>query len=139
MKLCPDEEPSETINLTPLIDVVFLLLIFFLTATTFQKEEVEMNLELPQAASGQPGDETHVVVINVARDGRILVDGREVTVEALRQKLKAAATRDKDQEVEIRGDRRTQFGVVAEVLDACRLAKLHSISIMARPVDDQPR
>ena len=55
------------------------------------------------------------------------------------QKLKAAATRNKDQEVLIRGDRKTQFGVVAQVFDACLLAKLHSISIMARPVDDQPR
>ncbi len=139
MKFCPDEEQDQTINLTPLIDVVFLLLIFFLTATTFQKEEVEMSLELPPAASGQSGEEKHVVVINVAHDGRVLVDGREVTVEALRQKLKAAATRDKDQEVEIRGDRRSRFGVVAKVFDACLLAKLHSISIMARPDDQQPK
>ena len=139
MKLCPDEEPDHAINLTPLIDVVFLLLIFFLTATTFQKEEVEMSLELPQAASGEAGEEKRVVVINVTSDGRVLVDGREVTIEALRQKLKAAATRDKDQEVQIRGDRKTQFGVVAQVFDACLLAKLHSISIMARPEDAQPR
>ncbi len=69
----------------------------------------------------------------------VLVDGREVSVEALRQKLKAAATRDKDQEVQIRGDRKTQFGVVAQVFDACLLAKLHSISIMARPDGAQPR
>ena len=79
------------------------------------------------------------MVINVARDGRVLVDGREVTVEALRQKLKAAAARDKDQEVLIRGDRKSQFGVVAQVFDACLLAKLHSISIVARPADAQPR
>ena len=55
-----------------------------------------------------------MIVINVMSDGRLLVDGREVTVTALKQKLKAAATRDKDQEVMIRGDRRTQFGTVAQ-------------------------
>ena len=57
-----------------------------------------------------------------------------MTVEALRQKLKAAASRDEDPEVRIRGDKRTQFGMVAEVLDACLLAKLTSISIVADPV-----
>ena len=139
MKFIPDEEQTESINLTPLIDIVFLLLIFFLTATTFQKEEVEMDLELPQAASGEAGDEKRVVVINVARDGRVLVDGRVVSVEALRQKLKAAATRDKDQQVLIRGDKQSQFGVVAQVFDACLLAKLHSVSIVARPEDSGPR
>ena len=136
MRLDTGEEIEGGISLTPLIDVVFLLLIFFLTATTFQKDEVEMDLELPQAASGEPSDETEVIVINVASNGKLLVDGREVTVEALKQKLKAAATRNKDQEVLIRGDRKTQFGVVAQVFDACLLAKLHSISIGADPLDE---
>ena len=136
MRLDTGEEFEGAISLTPLIDVVFLLLIFFLTATTFQKDEVEMDLELPQAASGEPSDETEVIVINVASNGKLIVDGREVTVEALKQKLKAAATRNKDQEVLIRGDRKTQFGVVAQVFDACLLAKLHSISIGADPLDE---
>ena len=139
MRLDPGEDEDQGINLTPLIDVVFLLLIFFLTATTFQKDEVEMNLDLPEAASGQPSAERDVIVINVTRDGRVLVDGREVTVMALKQKLKAAATRDKDQEVMIRGDRRTQFGTVAQVFDACLLAKLHSISIGASPLETEGR
>jgi biopolymer transport protein ExbD len=139
MKLCPDEDEVDSINLTPMIDVVFLLLIFFLTATTFQKDEVEMSLDLPDAASGKPGEEKKVIVINIAADGRVIVDGREVSVMALRQKLKAAASRDKDQEVLIRGDEKTNFGLVAQVFDACLLAKLHSISIGADPVGANPR
>ena len=51
MRLDRSGERDVGINLTPLIDVVFLLLIFFLTATTFSSEEVEMDLELPEAAS----------------------------------------------------------------------------------------
>ncbi len=131
MRLDPGELHEESLNLTPLIDVVFLLLIFFLTATTFQKDEVEMSLELPKSASGTAGGDTKVIVINVAKDGRLLVDGRQVTVAALQQKLKAAASRDKKQEVLIRGDQKAQFGLVAQVFDACLLAKLTSISIGA--------
>ncbi len=132
MRLDPGGDTEDGgLNLTPLIDVVFLLLIFFLTATTFQRDEVEMDLELPQSESGEPAGESQVIVINVAEDGRVLVDGREVSFEALGQKLKAAAARNKDQEVLIRGDRKTQFGVVARVFDACLLAELRSISIGA--------
>lgn len=134
MRLSGDEEPEEGFNLTPLVDVVFLLLIFFLTATTFQKDEVEMDLELPEATSGAPRGASDVLVIQVAKDGTLLADGRSVTLQALRQKLKAAAARNKDQKVSIRGDRRTQFGPVATVLDACRSAKLRSISILADPI-----
>lgn len=135
MRLDPGEEREETLNMTPLIDVVFLLLIFFLSATTFSRDEVEMSLNLPESASGQQGGESRVIIINVSRDGRLLVDGRQVSVEALQQKLKAAASRDKDQEVLIRGDQKAQFGLVAKVFDACLLAKLSSISIGAEPIE----
>ncbi len=131
MRLDTGEEDDSGINLTPLIDVVFLLLIFFLTATTFSREEVEMDLELPEAASGEAGGGQQTIVINIRRDGRLVMDGRVVTEAALHQKLRAAATRDKDQQVLIRGDTEARYGIVAKVLDACLLAKLRSISIGA--------
>ena len=133
MRLDPGGHNGEGFNLTPLIDVVFLLLIFFLTTTTFRQDEVELDLELPEASSGVPAEEGPVIVINITRTGRMTVNGREVTVEALRQKLFAAATRNKDQEVLIRGDTQTRFGLVAKVFDACLAASLRSISIGALP------
>lgn len=128
----PDDEV--VLNLVPLIDVMFLLLIFFLVATTFTKDEVEMNLVLPEARSGAPAEAGHLLVINVAESGTITVDGREVaSMEALRQKLRAAASRNRDQEVLIRGDARVQFGVIARALDACLEASLKRVAIRARP------
>ena len=127
------KENDEAMQLTPLIDVVFLLLIFFLTATTFSKEEVEMNLELPKAASGKEG-QNRPLVINVAKDGELMVDGRPVNTDALLQKLRAAAARDRKQQVLIRGDIEARYGIVAKVLDACRVADLRSISMGATPV-----
>jgi len=133
MRLDTGPEQNNGLDLTPLIDVVFLLLVFFLTATTFSKEEVDLNLDLPQASNGVEAGEVRVITINIAKEGRMTVDGREVTIAALKQKLDAAAARDKDQEVRIRGDTRAQFGLVANVLDACLSAELHSISIGATP------
>lgn len=127
-----DEEP--TLNLTPMLDVVFNLLLFFLAATTFAKEEVELDLRLPQAASGQRAAvETKELVINLLADGRLSVDGRTVTMEALRQKLEAAQKRDGKQSVLVRGDRAAQFGLGIQVLDACRLAKIGKVDFAALP------
>lgn len=126
-----DEEP--TINLTPMLDMVFNLLLFFLAATTFAKEEVELDMRLPQAASGQVGGEAKQLVVNVTAEGSLHVDGRAVTLEALRQKLAAAQQRDAKQSVLVRGDRAAQFGVGIQVLDACRLAKITKVDFAALP------
>jgi biopolymer transport protein ExbD len=134
MRLDTGEPQEGTFNLTPLIDVVFLLLVFFLAATTFNKDEDQLDLTLPEAQSGHASKDTRQLVINVASDGRITVDGREVNREALLQKLAAAAARDKDQEVLIRGDKSAMHGMMMQVFDACRLHKLTRISLGALPL-----
>ncbi len=140
MRLEVDERVDEGFNLTPLIDVVFLLLVFFLVATTFADQEVEMDLELPEATSGETSSDGHLIVLSIARDGTMTVDGRPVlSMESLRQRLSAAAGRNKEQEVLIRGDTRVQFGLVAQAFDACLAASLRRISIAALPVENLPR
>ena len=126
-----DEEPS--INLTPMLDMVFNLLLFFLAATTFAKDEVELDLRLPHAASGQPAGDTKQLIVNVLADGNVNVDGRPVTLEALRQRLTAGKERDAGLSVLVRGDRAAQFGVGIQVLDACRLAKITKVDFAALP------
>ncbi|MEE9126751.1 MAG: biopolymer transporter ExbD [Planctomycetota bacterium] len=136
MRLDAGSEEEAVVNLVPLLDVMFLLLIFFLVSTTFTKDEVDMNLVLPEARSGAPAESGNLLVINVAQDGAITVDGRPVaTMEALRQKLRAAASRNRDQQVLIRGDTRVQFGLVAQALDACLGASLKRVAIRARPAE----
>ncbi len=132
-----DDDRDDGINLTPMIDVVFLLLIFFLAATTFAREEVALDLRLPEAKSGQPGTQGKQLVVNVLADGRLSVEGRDVTMEALRQKLAAAAARDRDQQVVVRGDQQAQFGLGLQVLDACRLAKITKVDFAALPAQKQ--
>jgi len=130
-----DKDEDVQINLTPMLDMVFNLLLFFLAATTFAKEEVELDLRLPQAKSGTPPEVKKQFVVNVFADGRLSVDGREVTLEALRQKLQAAAARNQQQSVLVRGDKLAQFGVGIQVLDACRLAKLSKVDFAALPAN----
>jgi biopolymer transport protein ExbD len=110
-----------------------LLLIFFLAATTFATEEVELDLRLPEAKSGQAGKANKQLIINVSQDGTLTVSGRAVTMEALRQKLVAAVARNKEQAVLVRGDKAAQFGVGLQVLDTCRLAKIKKVDFAALP------
>lgn len=128
-----DDDVGDAINMTPLVDVVFLLLIFFLAATTFAREEVELDLRLPEAKTGQPGTDSRQIVVNVFADGRLVVDGRELSLEGLKQRLIAAVQRDRDQAVLVRGDKAAQFGTGLQVLDTCRLAKVGKVDFGAMP------
>ena len=131
MRLEVRSRPDEGFQLTPLIDVVFLLLVFFLVATTFAEEEQQMDLQLPEASTGETGADRLPLVISIAEDGALYVGGRRVTLEGLRQRLRAAAAEDKKREVLIRGDTRVHFGSVASAFDACRAAQLRRVSIAA--------
>lgn len=133
MRLESDEDNYGGINLMPLVDVVFLLLIFFLAATTFANEEAEIDLRLPEAKSGDVGKANKQLIISLLQDGTLTMGGRKVTMEGLRQKLVAAVARDKEQAVLIRGDNSAQFGVGLQVLDTCRLAKIKKVNFAALP------
>ena len=117
-------------NMTPMIDVVFLLIIFFLVSSHLAQQEVQMELDLPQAASGQaPGeDDVRRVVINVlphARAGkRIMVGGRLMGGQQLAQLIDYESRRARSEErgqleVRIRSDRKVPYRVVEPLMVAC--------------------
>lgn len=127
-----DEEGGEelTLNLTPMIDVVFQLLIFFMVATTFQDPERELEVELPPAESGEVlDDELDEIIINVLRDGQLILSGETVDEATLAQRLSRAAERDPETPVTIRGDKLVHHEDVVSVMDACGVAGLHSLSL----------
>jgi biopolymer transport protein ExbD len=110
-----------SLELTPLIDMVFLLLIFFLVATTFHQEEREIQIALPAAASAGPiSTMLREVIVNVDEQGQILVGGRRMSVEDLRTLITEAVEVNPEQKVTVRGDRRTAYDNVVKVLDVCK-------------------
>jgi biopolymer transport protein ExbD len=114
-------EPGASIELTPLIDVVFLLLIFFLVATTFQQTEREMQIALPAASAAGPiSAAMRELIINVDAEGRIYVSGAMIEPEALRDLVARAVATNPDQKVTVRGDRSTVYANIVQVLDICK-------------------
>ena len=116
-------EEAPTVELTPIIDMVFLLLIFFLVATTYQQSEREMKIALPDAeAAGPITMQLREIVVNVTTPGEVFVSGRQVTLDELRQIIADAVASNPAQKVSVRGDRNAAYGAVARVLDVCKAA-----------------
>lgn len=112
------EDTAPSVELTPIIDMVFLLLIFFLVATTFQQTEREMSIALPESRSAGPLTMSlRELVVNVTADGRMVVSGRDVQAEDLRAIIAAALKANADQKVAVRADRAAAYESVAQALD----------------------
>jgi len=126
-------------NMTPLIDVVFLLIIFFLVSSHLAKQENLMPLPLPAATSGQrdPVDQTPRVTVNVKTDGTLLLAGKRIEREELLPRLKNALEQaGPELELRIRSSRMAPYRQVEPVLLACARAGLWNVTFaVIRPED----
>ena len=118
-----EKESNVSIEMTPLIDMVFLLLIFFLVATTFKEAEREMQIALPFTDAAGPISTTlREIIINVTEDGSIIVAGQTMSAEQLNALVNEAVKQNENQKVTIRGDKNTAYQNIAGVLDVCKAA-----------------
>ena len=129
MKIKDRQADEPVLNLTPMIDVVFQLLIFFMVATTFLDPEKEIGIDLPEASAGVAAQDEKELVINIFADGRIVLSGRDIPAENLVDELKAAAQADPQTPVTIRGDRLVHHEKVVLVMDACAQAGLLNLAV----------
>lgn len=112
--------PPVLLDLTPLIDVVFLLLIFFMVSTTFVQDAAGLKIDLPRSDNRDAIDAKQDVSIRVAADGGVFVDEAGVTLESLREHLAAAAKKNPETMVVLEADQAVDHGRVVEVLDLAR-------------------
>jgi biopolymer transport protein ExbD len=121
IKALNESDKEVTIEMMPLIDMVFLLLIFFLVATTFHQTEREMQIALPYASAAGPiSANLREIIVNVDADGKIIVSGRQVEPDELRTMVKGAVAANPDQKVTLRGDKTTAYANIVRVLDICK-------------------
>ncbi len=109
-------------NMTPMIDVVFLLIIFFLVSSHLAKQEAQMELPLPDAETGEAAaaDQLPRVTVNVLDDGTLLMSGRRVPHDELAERLQEKLSRSgPDLEVRIRSHREAPYGLINPVMKAC--------------------
>ncbi|HEY3245883.1 MAG TPA: biopolymer transporter ExbD [Phycisphaerae bacterium] len=118
-----EADSGGVMDMTPMIDTVFNLLIFFLVAGSLQQAEREMKIALPLASSAGPiSAALREIVVNVDAEGRIIVTGRQISADDLRTMVKEAVVINAQQKVIVRGDRGTAYANVVRVLDICKAA-----------------
>jgi biopolymer transport protein ExbD len=126
-----DDEP--TLNLTAMLDVMFLLIIFFMLGTRFIDDERKIGLRVPDVVDR--GTLTAAPArreVSVFRDGTITLDKKTVTLDELTVRLAAARRQYSDLGVLVRGDARGEFQNVASVLTACKQAGIQDLGITVR-------
>lgn len=124
------------VPLAPMLDVLFLLLIFFATTSTFRTAEQQIDVELPAAQTGtEPQTAGGRTLVNVRADGSVEVFGRDVTVGQLNQMLSRIVADTPDERVFVAGDQGVVYGRVMEVVDAIRGAGVDRVHFAVQPAD----
>ena len=123
------EEEFLTPDLTPLIDVVFLLLIFFLVSSVFKKQELALLLNLPEStSSGKVQNEKQDVTIELS-NGEIALNGKKIQISELGLKLKSIS---KKSLINIRSDKKTLYYKVIEILDLLKNNQLTNVNLVTQ-------
>lgn len=118
---------------TPLLDVIFILIIFFLVSTTFYSKERDMKVELPKGNQGESvSRDKNLCVVNVRKGGTIVVNDSILTRDELEKRLISA--KKSGHRVEIRGDRKATHGKVMQVMNLCKKNGINNYSLTQRVV-----
>jgi biopolymer transport protein ExbD len=135
LKTQTDELPA--LNLTPMIDVVFLLIIFFMAASKFAEVEADIELQLPEVAAAAPlTSAPKQRTVSVERDGQVNLDGDIVSLGELTSRLASAQREYSQLSVVIRGDAQCDFQYVAAALSACKDANISELGITVKLAQD---
>lgn len=127
-----DEESIE-VQMAPLIDCVFLLLIFFLVSSTLKKIDRELPLELPDVKAAVDVQQPDVyAVISVDRTGNYYLDGTPITIAALQSDMRSKALEDPDWKIRLDADREVPFERVMQVIDLLRFEGLRNVSVNSK-------
>ncbi len=124
-----EKRAQADLNMAPLIDMVFILLIFFLVTTSFVKETgVEVNR--PSAVTAVSQNKTNILVA-ITPQNRIFMDHREIDIRAVRANVERALAENPDGNVVVVADRDSNTGIAIQVMDGCRLAGARNVALAA--------
>lgn len=129
MRRLPRAEEDNNIELTPMLDVVFILLIFFIVTTSFVKE-TGIDVNRPSAATAEKKPKGNILIA-INGNGEIWIDNREIDVRAVRANIQQLKARYPQSSVIIQSDEDARTGKLVKVMDQVRLAGVQNISLAA--------
>lgn len=130
------EELQPSLNLTPLLDVVFNLIFFFILATTIKESPAFLNVSLPFSEQAQETKQkqSDMLIITVDKDNTVHIREQQVEAAVLEETLKQIVEIESIKEVIIRGDAKAYHQTIIRVLDACASVHLYKVSVEALPL-----
>jgi len=134
MKFYTKKKRTPAVAIVSLIDILAILLIFFIVTTTFKKDQPVLKIELPEskAAEAAPAEQKPIL-LDVKSEEEITLDNESVPLDGLAEALRKRITNEPDRPVAMRADREASFGTIVQVLDAMRHAGLENTPAFTQP------
>ncbi len=132
MKFKRKELDPAGFQMAPMIDIVFLLLSFFIITWKWSNDETELDISLPTTAEGAEAIRTSAgeKIINIREDGTVIVDKKPLTLDELYEKMKNLAALYKNQPIRLRVDRKTESQHLIDVISTCNKAGIWNVSFV---------
>ena len=118
----------DDINITPMLDLAYVLLVIFILMATASVQGIKVDL--PKASSAQSLVQPKTIAITVNNQGQIFMDAFPVTMQDLETRLRNAKASNPDVPIVLKGDATAQYGKIAEVLDLCRQLDLSKVGLV---------
>jgi biopolymer transport protein TolR len=125
----PGPQPFSEINVTPLVDVMLVLVVIFIITAPLLASSI--RLDLPRSDAAQPGDVPQFVTLVVDPSGQAFLNDQPMSADQLAQNLRQSATLNPDTEVQLRADRAVPYGRIVEVMGIAQKAGLNRIGFVA--------
>jgi biopolymer transport protein ExbD len=125
------DDDEQEINITPMLDVVFIMLIFFIVTASFVKES-GIDVNKPEGATAVAKEKANILIA-IDADGAIWIDRRQVDPRAVRANIERLHAENPQGTVVIQADEDARTGVLVQVMDAARLAGVYDVAIAANP------
>jgi biopolymer transport protein ExbD len=127
------EQDESEVNLTPMLDVVFIMLIFFIVTASFVKE-AGIDVSRPPAATAERKERGNILVA-ISNNDQIWIDRRQVDPRALRANIERLRAESPQASVVIQADKDSKNGLLVQVMDAARLAGVKNVALAAEVID----
>jgi len=131
MRFRTENEENFSLDLTPLVDVVFLLLIFFMVSTVFVDFKRQMDISLPSSKSSSPSETLEPIKVELTVDGQVFLNGEKVKIEELELALSQISS-SKNNSAIIRADKNLPYGNVIKVMGILQTAQILDIGVAVK-------
>ncbi len=124
--------------IAPMVDILLVLLGFFMLTWTFARHETELDVQVPAAKEGKENRRSvGEVIINVKADGSLVMNRRPMSPQELQTTLTRIATLYPDQAIILRGDEKVDYGHIVQTLDICRSANIWNVAFATRHTNEK--